>query len=118
MDKVKPQRADIVSKMQSCLDRLGVSLKVVWTPKADSSKHGEISSNCLLIYDQDQEEAWLTFQHEVYEYKLKEVTGVYRTLINSLIEGYEKLAYDRKEQMLEFLPTVARIVSEEKAQVA
>jgi hypothetical protein len=115
---MKPKAVDVELGMQHCLDRLGVSLKVVWAPKACSGKHGEIASNCLLIYDQDQEEAWLTFQHEVYEYKLKEVTNVYRTLINSLIESFEKLAYDRKEQLLEFLPAVARIISEGKAQVA
>jgi hypothetical protein len=114
---MKP-KADVELKMQHCLDRLGVSLRVVWAPRTGSGKHGEISSGCLLIYDQDQEEAWVTFTHEIYEFKLKEVTSVYRTLINSLIEGYEKLAYDRKEQLLEFLPTVARIISEGKAQIA
>jgi hypothetical protein len=115
---MKPKAVDVELKMQHCLDRLGIPLCVVWGPKTDSNKHGEISSNCLLIYDQEEAEAWLTFQHEIYEYKLKEVTNVYRTLINSLIEGYEKLAYERKEQLLEFLPTVARIISEGKAQVA
>jgi hypothetical protein len=115
---MKPKAVDVELRMRHCLDRLGISLKVVWAPKACGAKHGEIASGCLLIYDENEQEAWLTFQHEVYEYKLKEVTGVYRTLINSLIEGYEKLAYDRKEQLLEFLPTVARIISEGKAQVA
>jgi hypothetical protein len=110
-------RAIEVEKMQSCLDRLGLPLKVLWTPKASSVKHGEISSNCLLIYDKDEQEAWLTFEHEVYEFKFKEVIYAYRTLVNSLIEGFEKLAYDRKERFLEFLPKIAEIISKERAKI-
>jgi len=105
----------VLLKMQSCLDRLGVSLQVSWTPKTNISKHGEIISNCLFIYDQEESEAWLTFQHELYEYKFKEVTFAYRTLINSLIEVFEKLAYERKEKFLEFLPQISRVIVEEKA---
>jgi hypothetical protein len=100
--------------MQICLDRLALPLKVVWAPKASGSKNGEIRANNLIIYDCDESEAWLTFEHEVYEFKFKEVTSVYRTLVNSLIEGFEKLAYERKEQLLEFLPRIAEIVSQEK----
>jgi hypothetical protein len=112
---MKPRRADLESKMQKCLDRLGVPLKVMWIPKASSGKHGEIDSNRLLIYDKSEQEAWLTFEYEVYEYKFKEVTYTYRTLINSFIEAFEKLAYERKEKFLEFLPRISQVVGEEKA---
>ena len=81
-------------RMQNCLDRLGLPLKVLWIPKDESSKHGEIRSNCILIYDRDEAEAWLTFTHEVYEYKFKEVTYPYRSLVNYLIETVEKLTYE------------------------
>jgi hypothetical protein len=114
-EPMKTRRADLESKMQKCLDRLGVPLKVMWIPKASSGKHGEIDSNRLLIYDKSEQEAWLTFEHEVYEYKFKEVTYAYRTLINSLIEAFEKLAYERKEKFLEFLPRISQVVGEEKA---
>ena len=107
---------DLVLRMQKCLDQLGIPLKVMWIPKDDSTKHGEISSNCLLIYDRDECEAWLTFEHEVYEFKLKEVTFPYRTLINNLIETIEKLSYERKEKFLEFLPKISETISKEKAQ--
>ena len=107
---------NIESSMQNCLERLGIPLKVMWIPKGDSKKHGEISSNCLLIYDQDESEAWLTFEHEVYEFKFSEVTYIYRTLVNRLIEGFEKMAYERKEKFLELLPKIAEIISKEKTQ--
>lgn len=114
---MKSKQADLPSRMQSCLDRLGIPLKVFWIPKADSSKHGEICLNSLLIYDKDENEAWLTFEHEVYEFKFKEVTYAYRVLVNSLIEGLEKLVYERKENFLEFLPKIAELVSAEKTQI-
>ena len=111
---MKSRRADLEARMQNCLDRLGVPLKVLWIPKTNSEKHGEISSNCLFIYDGDEREAWLTFEHEVYEFKFKEVTYAYRTLVNSLIETVEKLTYERKEKFLEFLPRVAEMITKEK----
>jgi hypothetical protein len=111
---MKSRRADLESKMQRCLDRLGVPLKVVCVARVDSTKHGEINSSCLFIYDKEDSEAWLTFEHEVYEFKFKEVTYAYRTLVNSLIEGVEKLAYERKEKFLESLPRISQVVREEK----
>jgi hypothetical protein len=62
-------KTGVEAKMQSCLARLGIPLKVVWMPQ-DNALHGEIKSNCILIYDRNESEAWLTFQHEVYEFKL------------------------------------------------
>ena len=106
-------RADLEVRMQNCVDRLGLPLKVLWMPEDNSVKHGEIKSNCILIYDRDEAEAWLTFEHEVYEYKLKDVTFCYRTLVNSLIETIEKLTYKRKERFIEFMPKIQDVISEE-----
>lgn len=110
---MKSRKAHLEVKMQRCLDKLGVPLKVLWKTEAGNPEHGEISSDCLFIYDSDEREAWLTFEHEVYEYKFKEVTYAYRTLANSLIETVEKLTYERKERFLEFLPRIAQILREE-----
>lgn len=112
---MKSKRVDFPFRMQSCLDRLGIPLKVLWVPKVESSKHGEISSNFLFIYDKDENEAWLTFEHEVYEFKFKEVTYAYRVLINSLIDAVEKLTYERKERFLEFLPQISNAIAEKKS---
>lgn len=104
----------IEEKMQRILDRFGIPLKVKWIPKADLDKYGEITSGALYIYDKNESEAWLTFQHELCEYKFKEVTYAYRTLVNSLIEGFEKIAYERKERFLEFLPRILEAITEQK----
>ena len=100
--------------MQQALDNLGIPLSVAWVPDARHNNHGAIKGSTLFIYDQDQDQAWETFTHEIFEYKLKEVTRCYRLIINSLIEALEKVAYARKEDFLEFLPRVFRSVEEAK----
>jgi len=102
------------ARMQRCLERLGLPLKVKWIPRSETSKHGEIKVDTIYIYDVDPEEAWLTFLHEVLEFKLDEVTRVYRALVNGLIEAYEKLIYDRKERFLELVPEIFEAVASEK----
>jgi hypothetical protein len=91
-------------RMQVVLDRLGVALVVVWKPDSSASVHGEIRGNAVFVYDEDEEEAWATFVHEVVEFKLQKLTRVYRTMANCLIEGYEKLAYQEKEDFIECMP--------------
>lgn len=78
--------------------------------------HGQIDliSKTLLIFDKKENKTWQTFEYKVYEYKFREVTVAYRTLINSLIEGVEKLVYARKEHFLEFIPKVSEIIKTEK----
>ncbi len=49
-----------------------------------------------------------TFFHEVVEFKLKDVTRVYRVLVNSLMEGFEKIAYKEKEEFIDFLPALMK----------
>ncbi len=41
-------------------------------------------------------------------FELKEVTRVYRTMINSLIDGYDKMAYQEKEEFIEFIPKLTK----------
>ena len=101
-------------KMQDCLAHLGINLKVVWAPNPSMAVNGEIKGSYLLIYDSDAESAWQTLTHEICEFKLKEVTRIYRVLVNQLIVGYEKLAYKQKESFIEFLPGLFAGVQELK----
>ena len=103
--------SNTVERMQSCLEKLNISLPVVWIPDRNAIKHGalDLNSKTILIFDENEKDAWLTFEHEIYEYKFREVTAVYQTLINCIIESIEKLVYDRKEHFLEFIPKVKRL---------
>ena len=73
-------------------------------------EHVQIRLILILIYDRNESEAWLTFEHEVYDCKFKEVTFPYRTLVNSLIETVEKLTYERKEKFIDSLPRISEII--------
>ena len=91
-------------KLQKILDRLNLPLEVVWTPNENMQVHGEIKQQIISIYDMREKAAIATFEHEVYEYKLKEVTKLYRVMVNSLIDIIEKEIYSRKETFFDFLP--------------
>lgn len=101
-------------QMQRVLRKLGVPLQVVWTPEPKHKRHGliEKSSRTMFIFDDKEEEAWITFTHELVEWKLKSTLDVYREIINSLIEALEKVAYQRKEEFLSSLPELFGAVEE------
>jgi hypothetical protein len=102
--------------MQSCLDKLNIPLTIIWIPDKTATKHGSIdlNSKALLIFDENENEAWLTLEHEIYEYKFLEVTIIYRTFINALIEGLEKLVYERKEKFLNSIPIIEETIKKMK----
>ena len=101
-------RNSTVDRMQECVNRLGISLEVAWLPNPEKDKQGEIvlSSKTLFIYSPSESEAWQTLTHEIFEFKFKRVCETYRSIINSLIEALEKVAYQRKEEFLELIPRV------------
>jgi hypothetical protein len=101
---VNQMHSQIKEQMQEVLDHLGISLTIVWMPNSNKPIHGEIKQNTMYIYDEHQSDALTTFMHEVVEYKLKELTRVYRVLVNCLIEGYDKLSYQEKEKFIDFIP--------------
>ena len=101
-------------KMQAILNTLGIPLTVVWVPDSRQDKHGEIKSSTIFIYSPSESDAWNTFTHEIVEFKLKDVTATYRTIINTFIEALEKLAYERKEQFIEFLPKLFEEINKSK----
>jgi hypothetical protein len=109
------RRKSAQAKMQQVLTRLGLPLRVVWIPNGNHDKHGliEESSRTIFLYDESESEAWLTLEHEILEYRLKAVTDVYREMTNSLIEAFERLAYKRKEEFLEAIPNIFKMIEEE-----
>jgi hypothetical protein len=104
------------AKMQRCLDTLGLPLKVAWTPNRNHDKHGliEESSRTIFLFDEDENEAWATFTHEILEFRLKDVTKTYRSIINALIEVFERLTYERKETFLESIPEILKTIEEQR----
>jgi hypothetical protein len=107
--------AETQRKMQECLDRLGLPLHVAWTPNQNQDKHGfiEESSRTIFLFDEAESEAWATFTHEVLEWKFRETLRPYRETINGLIEVIERTCYKRKEEFLETLPNIFKVIEEE-----
>jgi hypothetical protein len=105
----------VQTKMQKALYQFGIPLALCWKPDNTKAIHGELCENILFIYDTNENDAWDTFVHEILEFKLKKVTAVYRTLINSLIESFEKVCYQQKEEFLESVPKVLELIEELKS---
>jgi hypothetical protein len=104
------------AKMQEVLARLGLPLKIVWNPNRNHDKHGliEESSRTIFLFDEVESEAWATFTHEILEFQLKDVTKTYRSIINALIEVFERLTYERKEAFLESIPQILKTIEEQR----
>ena len=109
-------RREVQQAMQQALDKLSIPLTVIWKPNPNHDKHGEIelSSRTMFLYDVDEQQAWETFQHELLEWKFKQVSKVYQTIVNALIEALEKVVYHNKEQFLNFIPQVLKTIEEAK----
>lgn len=112
------QRKSAQTKMQNVLTQLGLALKVVWTPNGNHEKHGliEESSRTIFLFDETESEAWTTFTHEVLEWKLRETLRPYRETINALIGVIEAMCYKRKEEFLEAIPNIFKVIEEEISQ--
>ena len=100
--------------MQNCLDNLGFPLRVCWMPNAKSLMHGEIKSGNIFLYDGNENDAWKTFTHEIFEYRFQKVTKPYRMLVNGLIEVIEKLVYERKEEFIDSIPILIEFINKSK----
>jgi|GEM_PF-1143163 broad specificity phosphatase PhoE len=106
-------RSRTLERMQKVLERLGMpSLQVVWMPDDNRQVHGEIKGTNIFIYDKTEEMCLQTFMHEVYEYRFKESTRLYRSLVNSLIEVIEKEIYARKEAFFDFIPMFQQVMED------
>jgi hypothetical protein len=102
-------------QMQEILNRFNIPLKLKWTPNSNKPIHGEINQNILFIYDVNETDAWKTLTHEMFEYKLKKVSNVYRETVNSLIEVIQKIAYTEKESFIESIPILIDAVQKAKS---
>jgi hypothetical protein len=104
-----------IDQIQGILNSLNIPLKLKWTPNLDKPIHGEIKQNILFIYDEIESDAWETFIHEMFEYKLKKVSNVYRETVNALIEVIQQIAYTEKESFIESIPILVDTVKKAKS---
>lgn len=102
------------SQMNKAMNLLGYpEWQAVWAP-GKASKRGEVfpEDHLIVVYDESPSDAWDTFIHEVIELNLRHITRPYRDLVNALITILEKQIYKRKEEFIDRLPGIYRIVNE------
>lgn len=102
-------QADVQTKLESQLERiqeklrLGISLKVVWMPNADSDLAGEVKGNDILIYEENEGKALDILRHEILDYCISQAIEPYKEVTNRLIKVINEDAYKRKEKVVEAL---------------
>lgn len=106
----------VEADMNEVLVRVGYKgWTLAWAP-GKNSKRGEVipRERLIIIYDEDPQRAWETFQHELVELKLRRVLRPYRELCNKLIEVVEKVTYVEKEAFIKELPDLLQAIEEGK----
>jgi len=69
----------------------------------NNDKHSEIDTEnkLVLIYDEDESEAWKSLFLEALEYHMRKLLDPYLRLINKLVELVEEQAHTEKEKVLD-----------------
>jgi len=101
-DRVNAKLTEELRKLQRLLNH-GHNLKVVWTPRKDSTLDGEVRGSIIHIYNETLDEGLKTLRHEFLDYIISGAIEPYKEVTNSLIALLNKQAYGRKEKLVENL---------------
>ena len=87
--------------------------KALWDPDSSQPNRGQVlsRSKLILVHDEDPNAARETLIHEALEAKLRDVLRPYREVVNGLIQAFEKITYQQKEDFLDDLaPLVLKAI--------
>ncbi len=79
----------------------GDVLDVVWVPRIDSSKEGEVVGKTIFVYSQDPSQAIETLRHEFVDYLVCKAVEPYHDMVNALLSVLSERAYRKKEEIVE-----------------
>jgi len=82
--------------------------KVVWTPKVEYTKEGEVLGNTIYIFSCNLEDAIHTLQHEFFDILICRTHKPYIEVINTLLSIISEKTYQEKEDVVEILVRLAR----------
>lgn len=106
--------ASLTRMLQKELDCLkqksmtGLDLKVLWIPKTDYTKEGEVIGNTIYIYSTNLADALETLRHEFFDAMISMALKPYLELINALLSVISEQAYCKKEEVVESLVRMIR----------
>ena len=95
------------------LDRLkrasgtNADLEVLWIPREDSVKEGEVIGSRIYVYSTDFAGAMETLRHEFLDTIICGAIAPYIDLINALLSVISERAYQKKEGIVESLVGMA-----------
>jgi hypothetical protein len=101
----------MLEKELDCLKQksmMGLDLKVLWIPKTDYTKEGEVIGNRIYIYSTNLTDALETLRHEFFDAMICSATSPYLDLINALLRIISEQAYQKKEDAVESLVRMMR----------
>lgn len=79
----------------------GHDLNVVWVPRIDSKKEGEVVGKMIFVYSPYTRQAVETLRHEFVDYLICKAIEPYQDLVNALLSVLSEKAYRKKEEMVE-----------------
>jgi len=109
---IPKQYTRLERELKTELDRLkikvgmGFEVNVKWLPGIVKYKNGkqlseEVIGNTIFIYVEELAKAKYLLAHGFSEWLLNKHTKRYRQLINKLIELFEQMQYEEKEEVIE-----------------
>jgi len=82
--------------------------KIVWIPKIESKKEGEVLGKTIHIYSCNLEDAVHTLQHEFFDILVCRTNKPYVEVINTLLSIISEKTYQEKEEVVEILVRLTR----------
>ena len=81
---------------------------LLWIPKADSAKEGEVIGDTIYIYSGNLQDAVETLHHEFFDAMVSNAIRPYVDLVNALMSLISEKAYQKKEDVIESLVRTMR----------
>ena len=87
---------------------MNTGYEIVWTPKIESKKEGEVLEKTIHIYSCNLEDAIHTLQHEFFDILVCRTNKPYVEVINALLSVISEKTYQEKEDVVEILVRLTR----------
>jgi hypothetical protein len=78
-------------------------LGIIWIPKTDAKKEGEVIGNTIYVYSTSSHMALETLRHEFFDLIVSNAIKPYMNLVNALLSVIGESAYKNKEETVESL---------------
>lgn len=103
---------DELRKLEKSTCNQNKELEIIWIPKPDAKKEGEVIGNTIYIYSTRSPMALETLRHEFFDLIVSNAIKPYMNLINALLSVIGENAYKGKEEAVESLLSLCKSTAE------